>query len=296
MSKIYCQNCGHDIESHGIGIPSRNDLGFCEICHECKAEKEKKGKEYKENPKTKGSGIMCAIPQSDPNCPNNCKDCFYQSGRSYLEPLKENLPNMPTFEESWGHIMRINDGHDSYFLTEKQIHSISERYANYFFNTSISKDLGKYQNNFGQLIPVVITINPGQMTDVDFHKIDKPTKNLMFVRFRANYWNEQLAEEAVKYYSQREVPIIFTWMAYHELNEIPTEYRSFYLYRKRTLNSYYAISTQAWRYCMRGRGFDDNKWVYSCGKIEGEEGDTHCRFCGNCLREYYACMERIKGG
>jgi phosphate starvation-inducible PhoH-like protein len=39
--------------------------------------------------------------------------------------------------------------------------------------------------------------------------------------------------------------------------------------------------------------YKDNKWVHSCGKIEGELGDTHCRFCGNCLREYYATTERL---
>jgi len=38
-----------------------------------------------------------------------------------------------------------------------------------------------------------------------------------------------------------------------------------------------------------------NKWVYSCGKIEGEKGTTACRHCGNCLREYFATCERIRG-
>lgn len=52
---------------------------------------------YKENPKTKGSGIIACIPQTGV-CPNKCEDCFFQSGRSYLEPLEENLPNMPTVE------------------------------------------------------------------------------------------------------------------------------------------------------------------------------------------------------
>lgn len=43
------------------------------------------------NPKCKGSGIITCIPQAG-RCPNNCADCFFQSGRSYLEPLEENLP------------------------------------------------------------------------------------------------------------------------------------------------------------------------------------------------------------
>ncbi len=47
---------------------------------------------YKENPKTKGSGIISCIPQKGV-CPNKCEDCFFQSDRSYLEPLGENLPS-----------------------------------------------------------------------------------------------------------------------------------------------------------------------------------------------------------
>ena len=52
---------------------------------------------YIENPKTKGSGIITCIPQEG-ICPMKCDDCFFQSGRSYLEPLDINLPNMPDLE------------------------------------------------------------------------------------------------------------------------------------------------------------------------------------------------------
>ena len=38
--------------------------------------------------------------------------------------------------------------------------------------------------------------------------------------------------------------------------------------------------------------FTDNKLVYSCG-TEGGSGTTLCRFCGNCLREFYATKERM---
>ena len=65
---------------------------------------------YIENPKTKGSGIISCIPQKG-ICPNTCEDCFFQSGRSYLEPLDENLPNLP--EEVDYQIVRVNDGNDS---------------------------------------------------------------------------------------------------------------------------------------------------------------------------------------
>jgi len=67
---------------------------------------------YIENPKTKGSGIICCIPQAG-ECPIHCDDCFFQSGRSYLEPLDVNLPNLPSKEESQGRVVRVNDGNDS---------------------------------------------------------------------------------------------------------------------------------------------------------------------------------------
>lgn len=243
---------------------------------------------YKENPKTKGSGIFAVIPQKG-ICPNICTDCFFQSGRSYLEPLNENTPNM--LEQDRKHVIRVNDGNDSFFLSKEELYQVSIRYSHYFFNTSIAKGFEKYHNGWRK-VPFVLTINPNQMTDKEFYKLDAIPTNLMFVRFRINYWNQTLAEEAIEYYSPKEIPIILTFMAYHKEEDIPAEYRENYIYRKRTLNSYYAITTSAFRYIMRR--FEANKWVYSCGKIEGELGDTHCRFCGNCIREYFATMERLE--
>jgi len=238
---------------------------------------------YKENPKTKGSGIICAIPQKG-ICPNGCKDCFFQSGRSYLEPLEENLPNMPSYEESIGRVIRVNDGNDSN-VDKKRVVETTCLYDMIFYNTSIP-DL-----DFGA--PIVLTINPGDMTDKDFYMLDDHhlPKNLMFVRFRANMWNLTLLDRAVEFYSSREVPIVLTFMAYFN-EEIPPKYKDDYIFRKRTLNSYWAITTDAWEKAMNGYKY--NKWVYSCGKIEGEKGVSGCRFCGNCIREYFATMERMR--
>ena len=201
-------------------------------------------------------------------------------------------------------IVRVNDGNDSFFLTEKQIQSIILEYRNCFFNTSIPKDLDKYHtwsyglmfeagaiNNY-DIHPVVLTVNPGEMTDTDFHAVDPIPPNLMFVRARVNTWNLKLIDQIVEYYSSREVPIILTFMAYHteHIDKLKLE-RNSYIYRKRTMNSYYAITTEEFHRIMDR--YKDNKWVHSCGKIEGELGDTHCRFCGNCLREYYATTERL---
>jgi len=239
--------------------------------------------EYIENPKTKGSGIISCIPQKGA-CPNNCEDCFFQSGRSYLEPLGENLPNMPTVEQVGWRVVRVNDGNDSNFQRDVVINK-TNKYPLKFYNTAIPVDLEGFQ-----FAPVVLTINPRIMTDKAFCMLDSIPKNLMFVRFRTNMWNLNILDKAVAYYSKREVPIVLTFMAYFT-SKVREGHENSYTFRKRTLNSYWAITTDAWESVMDKYKY--NKWVYSCGKIEGEKGTTACRHCGNCLREFFATMERM---
>jgi len=235
--------------------------------------------DYKENPKTKGSGIICAIPQKGA-CPRGCADCFFQSGRSYLEPLDENTPNMPSEEEAEGRVVRVNDGNDSntdrYFVEE-----VTTKYPLRFFNTSWPSGLGEYS------APVVLTVNPGEMTDKDFHKIELPPKNLMFVRVRVNTWNFGLGSSVVAYYARdRKVPVVLTFMAYYD-EGIPAGHRRYYEFRKRTLNSYWCIKEDKWRKIIK---FLDGPLVYSCSG----PGPSGCKHCGNCLREFYATRERMR--
>jgi len=138
-------------------------------------------KTYKENPKTKGSGIITAIPQKG-TCPNKCKDCFFQSGRSYLEPLDEHLPNMPSKAAAKRRIVRINDGNDSNHQHELVITS-TKHYPMKFYNTAIPKNLEIFD------APVVLTVNPAKMTDARAYFLDPIPKTLMFVRVRTNTWN-----------------------------------------------------------------------------------------------------------
>ena len=238
---------------------------------------------YIENPKTKGSGILCAIPQTG-RCPVGCSDCFFQGGRSYLEPLSENLPNLPSIGQAEGRVVRINDGNDSNVDRETVIDA-AERYRHRFFNTSIPR------LDFPG--PVVLTLNPGKMTDEEWHRIKFPPRNLMFVRLRTNTWNlKKVVEPAVTFYTDREVPVVLTWMAYyHNHASMPELHKNYYAYRRRTQNSYWAIRTQAWREAMCR--FEDNPLVHSCGKIEGEKGSTACKNCGNCLREFFAAEARL---
>lgn len=239
---------------------------------------------YRENPKTKGSGIICAIPQEG-TCPNGCAECFFQSGRSYLEPLAENLPNLPTMLEASSRVVRVNDGNDSN-VDRPRVIAEAARYPMHFFNTAIP--------GFDFPGPVVLTVNPATMTDLRAFFIDKPPSNLMFVRVRTNTWNlDEVVDPAVKHYTEREVPVVLTFMAY--FNEEPPAEQcddDDYVWRQRTINSYWAITTAAWERVMARYAY--NKWVHSCGKIEGEKGSSACRHCGNCLREYFATMERMR--
>ena len=249
--------------------------------------------EYKVNPKMADSGLLACIPQTG-RCPFDCEDCFFQSGRSYLEPLDENLPNIPPDELRLTHVIRVNDGFDS---SVDMAYVLSEtcHYPMKFYNTRNPKDLEVFED------PVVLTINPDKMTDTDYVILDNIPKNLMFVRFRVNLWNLEMCESAVKYYSKHQVPIVLTFMAYFT-STFPEQWKLEearphevgYIWRKRTLNSYWAITTAGFEFVMEP--YRRNKWVSSCGKIEGELGDTHCRFCGNCLREYFATKERLNNG
>lgn len=235
--------------------------------------------DWKYNPKTNGSGVITCIPQKG-ICPNKCKDCFFQSGRSYLEPLDENLPHIPPTELADGRIVRLNDGNDSNNQRELVIKT-AKKYKDYFFNTAIPKNLEGFK------APVVLTVNPADMTDKNFYRVKK-LNNLMFVRIRTNMWNiSDIVTPAIKYYTDLEVPIVLTFMAYY-LQQIPTDFESCYEYKLRTINSYYVLKQKFVDMVMDY--YKTNPYVYSCGY----KGQHSCKFCGNCVREYYNTKERLR--
>jgi hypothetical protein len=243
---------------------------------------------YIENPKMAKSGIYACIPQLG-ECPNNCHDCFFQNGRSYLEPLDTNLPNMPdsNFINQHGLVVRVNDGNDSN-VNRRRVVGWTAIYNHRFFNTAIPKNLDSLPG------PVVLTVNPGIKTDDSVYFLDPIPRNLMFVRVRVNTWNLHVLESSVDYYTELRVPVVATFLAYHSEDSIPKYHRCDYTLRKRTLNKYWAITTRAWRDIMWRH--QDNTYVYSCGKIEGELGNTKCERCGNCVREYFVALDRMKRG
>ncbi len=194
---------------------------------------------------------------------------------------------MPTLKMAKNRVVRVNDGNDSNNQRGLVIKAC-KKYPMKFYNTAIPVSLWEFD------APVVLTVNPAEKTDVDMYLLGDIPKNLMFVRFRTNTWNLDLADLTIAFYGVRSrVPVVLTFMAYFE-GKIPEGHENNYIFRKRTLNSYHAITTDAWEKIMARYKY--NKWVYSCGKIEGEKGVTGCRHCGNCLREYFATMERMRGG
>ena len=231
------------------------------------------------NPKLIGSGIIECIPQQG-KCPNNCSDCFFQSGRSYLEPLKENLPHIPTKEMTKNRIVRMNDGNDSNHQREI-VENTAKKFEHYFYNTAIPKNLDKFE------APFVITINPAKMTDNSFYRVEA-YKNLMFVRIRTNIWNlKKVVVPAIKYYSNLKVKIVLTYMAYYN-NDIPLFHKHNYIWKKRTINSYWCLKPK--KVIAIERKFQNNVYVYSCTY----KNNYSCSFCGNCIREYYNSLERLR--
>lgn len=244
---------------------------------------------YIENPKTKGSGILCAIPQGPESlpCKRGCSDCFFQGGRSYLEPLVDNLPNLPDPEIAKDYVVRVNDGLDSNQELWKVLQN-TEQYYNRFYNTSYPAfDLFER--------PVVLTVNPEIKRDKSFIKVNNPPDNLMFVRFVANMWNITLLDEAIKYYcDERQVPLVITFMSYYKdkdaIAKIKKDYVDCYKYKKRILNSSWVINHRGWNAWIYSDKHKNNPLVSTCGR----DADHHlCKDCGVCLREYYKTKTRM---
>jgi len=235
---------------------------------------------YIENPKTKGSGIKCVIPQKG-ECPVKCPDCFFQSGRSFLEPLKDNLPNMIALDESEGYVIRVNDGNDSNVQREIVV-ATTEQYKHKFYNTSIPKDLESFNE------PVVLTVNPGKNTDTEYCLLDPIPDSLMFVRYRVNMWNLGNMDYVIEHYTEADIPVVLTFMAYYSEDALGDFRDGDYTFRKRTLNSYWVATQKAWDFALQYHY--ENPLVYTCGK---DANTFACSRCGNCLREYYATRERM---
>jgi len=229
----------------------------------------------KYNPKIVGSGIIDCVPQID-KCPRNCSNCFYNNG-FYLE--WDELPQIPSVTDATNRIVRMNSGNDSNH-NKKLVIETASIYKDVFFNTS-------YLNlNFPG--PVVLTINPGEMTNVGFYEVNPIPKNLMFVRARVNLWNQDIIHQICGYYSSKKVPIVLTYMRYYEQESIPKEYQWAYLRQKHILNTYYSLPKEnMWN------NYVEFHTIYLNTYLCGTRWSSLCEKCGNCVREYHNTKERM---
>lgn len=236
---------------------------------------------YIENPKTKGSGIYCAIPQNYKLCSRNCKNCFFQNGRSYLEPLAENLPNIPPKEIIDNFVIRVNDGLDS---GENIAHviEVTKNWPNKFYNTSwFNEFVYRKLYEYG---PIVLTINPDSMTDEEvWIPITNFKRFFMAVRFRANMWNQKLLKLAVEYWTSQDVPVIITFMRYYEKPKEINSCLDCYDYKDHILNPSWSININGWESIMWDYA-GCNSLVFTCGA--GPDKPL-CRDCGVCLQLYW---------
>ncbi len=110
----------------------------------------------------------------------------------------------------------------------------------------------------------------------------------MFVRIRVNTWNlKKVVIPAIKFYTTSNVPVVLTFMAYYT-QSVPFWHRKNYVWKKRTINSYFCLKQNVVDRIINR--FKTNPLVYTCGFK-----NTHaCKFCGNCIREYYNAKERLR--
>jgi len=104
---------------------------------------------------------------------------FSRGGR-FSNRWTKNLPNIShPREQSGARVVRVNDGNDSN-VDRETVLDVTQHYEHKFYNTAIARDLGGFPG------PVVLTLNPGKMTDKAWYCIDPIPGNLMFTRVRTN--------------------------------------------------------------------------------------------------------------
>ena len=219
------------------------------------------------NPKMAGSGVVACRPQVG-TCPGNCLDCFFKGGRYYENINEPHIPN-PDWVNENGLVVRMNDGNDSNYERDLVIKTAS-KYNDVFFNTRIPK------LDFPG--PVVLTVNGDYTDDAAWLVNPHQMEMLMAVRVRVNTWNTALVTEVINYYSQYNIPVRLTFMAYYFGTVKEPEH---YIWKKRTVNPYWCISNSA-RKDLEHRFQVDGFDIHTCTSTKGH----YCRDCGKCLEVY----------
>ena len=254
------------------------------------------------NPKQEGSNILDCRPQTGP-CPIDCNQCFYNRPEAfYVDINKFNILAQEEVEDH--HIVRMNSGHDSNFQRDLVIET-AQKYRRYFFNTSIP--------NFDFPGPVVFTANPKEeepaLTPLSNawpsrYRLWVP-ENIMFVRLRISASNLQLVKLAIKAWTDLQIPIVLTFMAYYErealdaticdidaktLNKFSVAKSDYYTWKTRHINSYYCPTKEFIAYVLKEMKMVGGRLVTLCGTLDS----NYCRDCKNCENYYYQTVKQIK--
>lgn len=240
----------------------------------------------KPNPKMAGTCLHDCIPQRG-KCSQGCNQCFFnRPGAFYTE-----TPTIPTLLEVGDGIVRMNAGNDSNNQRELVIET-SKVYPDVFFNTSVPE--------FDFPGPVVFTANPRE----EEHpvRLTNIPNNLMFVRLRTSFSNLDRVHAAAKFYNDKGVPVVLTFMAYYdkEPNVDMSPYAhchplhgvesllwgvQCYEWRVRHINSYWC-PTKEFIDIVMGL-FKDLRLVSRC--------ETWCKDCLNCETYYIQSKKRMRG-
>ena len=234
------------------------------------------------NPKQDGSDLFDCVPQIGP-CPMNCAECFYNRPGAFYVPIDK--PSIPLPEEVRNGIVRMNCGHDSNVQRDLVIKT-AQMYKHFFFNTSIPR------LDFPG--PVVLTANPheeesfiipGQCLVSKDYGFD----NLMFVRLRVSSTNLHLVHDASRAWTEIEVPIVLTFMAYYSHRPSKPE---LYEWKKRHINSYYCPTQNFIRGTWASVQSSSLKprLVTICGTLKS----NYCKDCHNCDSYYWQTVKRIE--
>lgn len=257
------------------------------------------------NPKQEGSNLWDCIPQVGP-CPNNCFQCFYNRPGAFYVPIDS--PSIPDPEEVGDGILRMNCGHDSNLQRDLVIET-AKKYKHFFFNTSIP--------NFDFPGPVVLTANPKEEDSCVYpHDIDKAWEegkfqldNLMFVRLRVSPTNLDLIERGVKCWTEKDIPVVLTFMAYYDqeppgtkLINHPDDPMAFvlkndqefkkvvYRWQKRHINSYWCPTREFKQYVLQRMKKIGGRLVTMCGTLDS----NYCKDCMNCEIYYTQTIKHLQ--
>lgn len=262
----------------------------------------------KRNPKQEGSNLWDCKTQVG-NCPMNCNQCFAnRPGAAYI-PMDEQI--LPTVEEVGDGIVRANCLHDSNLGREELIEHC-KRYKKVFYNTSVRK--------FDFPGPVVFTANPKE-EEYTCRGLSWPSmpfsNNLMFVRLRVSTSNLNQVENLVRAWTEANVPVVLTFMAYyeedkipslwfnrkigkpltrkvidetdHEPGSVPTDFLC-YVKKVRHINSYWCPTKEFMVYVLKRMKKIGGRLVTMCSTSDS----YYCRDCCNCETYYYQTMKHMK--